>query len=126
MIVEFEKNENINLNFLYKFKLNSFFQINNKDNDYEQNYNNYGIILCDMINMRKEVIDYAKQCQKNNIFKQDNIFDSSKEINILKMVFIKLYKYIFDIMCVKETFTLEDEITIKIEKLNSLIINSFN
>ena len=128
MVVEFEKNENINLNFLYKFKLNSLIDNNKKDNDdnYEENYNNYGIILCDMINMRKEVIDYAKQCQKNNIFKQDNIFDSSKEINILKMVFIKLYKYIFDIMCVKETFTLEDEITIKIEKLNSLIINCFN
>ena len=128
MVVEFEKNENINLNFLYKFKLNSLIDNNKNDNDdnYEENYNNYGIILCDMINMRKEVIDYAKQCQKNNIFKQDNIFDSSKEINILKMVFIKLYKYIFDIMCVKETFTLEDEITIKIEKLNSLIINCFN
>ena len=80
------------------------------DDNYDENYNNYGIIFCDMINMRKEVIDYTKQCQKNNIFKQDNILDSSKEINILKMVFIKLYKYIFDIMCVKETFTLEDEL----------------
>ena len=60
------------------------------DDNYDENYNNYGIILCDMINMRKEVIDYTKQCQKNNIFKQDNILDSSKEINILKMVFIKL------------------------------------
>ena len=60
------------------------------DDNYDENYNNYGIIFCDMINMRKEVIDYTKQCQKNNIFKQDNILDSSKEINILKMVFIKL------------------------------------
>ena len=97
MVVEFEKNDNINLNFLYKFKLNSLIDNNKNDNDdnYEENYNNYGIILCDMINMRKEVIDYAKQCQKNNIFKQDNIFDSSKEINILKMVFIKLIYFCY-------------------------------
>ena len=126
MIVEFEKNENINLNFLYKFKLNSFFQINNKDNDYEQNYNNYGIILCDMIQMKKEIMDNAKQCQKNNVFEQEQIFDSSKEVNTLKIVLIKLFKYIFDIICIKETFTLEEEISIKIEKLKNFISNTFN
>ena len=127
MIVEFEKNENINLNFLYKFKLNSFFQINNnKDDDYEQNYNNYGIILCDMIQMKKEIMDNAKQCQKNNVFEQEQIFDSSKEVNTLKIVLIKLFKYIFDIICIKETFTLEEEISIKIEKLKNFISNTFN
>ena len=127
MIVEFEKNENINLNFLYKFKLNSFFQINNnKDDDYEQNYNNYGIILCDMIQMKKEIMDDAKQCQKNNVFEQEQIFDSSKEVNTLKIVLIKLFKYIFDIICIKETFTLEEEISIKIEKLKNFISNTFN
>ncbi len=127
MIVEFEKNENIDLNFLYKFKLNSFFQINNnKDDDYEQNYNNYGIILCDMIQMKKEIMDNAKQCQKNNVFEQEQIFDSSKEVNTLKIVLIKLFKYIFDIICIKETFTLEEEISIKIEKLKNFISNTFN
>ena len=34
MVVEFEKNDNINLNFLYKFKLNSLIDNNKNDNGF--------------------------------------------------------------------------------------------
>lgn len=117
MVVEFNDNQ---IDFLFKFKFNS---TNARKNKQERNY---GILLAEMIGMNEEVIQYSKE-MSNNIsedIKIEDCIETSPISNIFKMFCIKLYMYIFEIICSKKIYVIEDEIKNKLNSLNEFINNS--
>ena len=116
-------NENNDFDFLYKFKFTPQYSFDLHENKKE--LENYGINLCKIIGLNKDIINYAEDIAENykeNTF--DEVVKSSIEMNILKSFLIKLYKNLFEIMGEKKNYTIKEQVMISINNLYNFIENA--
>ena len=117
MVVDYSEKK---IDFLFKFKFNAICGKIRKEE------RNYGIVLAEMIGMNEEVVSYSKEIankQKEEITIGDCV-ECSDRMNVFKMFCVRMYLYIFEIMCSKRVFVIEDEVKNKIIALSDFILNS--
>ena len=117
MVVDYSAKK---IDFLFKFKFNAICGKIRKEE------RNYGIVLAEMIGMNEEVVSYSKEIankQKEEITIGDCV-ECSDRMNVFKMFCVRMYLYIFEIMCSKRVFVIEDEVKNKIIALSDFILNS--
>ena len=117
--------ENNDFEFLYKFKYTPQYSFDLHENKKE--IENYGINLCKIIGLNKDIIYNSEQISEN--YKEitfDEVVKSSLEMNVLKSFLIKLYKNMFEIIGEKKNYTIKEQVMISIKNLYNFIENAIN
>jgi len=115
--------ENNDFEFLYKFKFTPQYSFDLHQNKKE--IENYGINLCKIIGLNKDIIYNSELISEN--YKEitfDEVVKSSVEMNVLKSFLIKLYKNMFEIIGEKKNYTIKERVMVSIKNLYNFIENA--